>query len=138
MGAGHSLPQIEGFSREEMGRLEKRFQKLDLDRSGSISVKEFLSVPELQENPLVQRVVDVFDQDASGEVDFKGEVMAEVKVKAKFKSSNHVTSIDSVFVRLDQNLVLYVLSLRLSFSEKMRSASLGRTQMGWSNVNLGN
>ena len=72
MGAGHSLPQIEGFSREEMGRLEKRFQKLDLDRSGSISVKEFLSVPELQENPLVQRVVDVFDQDASGEVDFKG------------------------------------------------------------------
>ncbi len=53
-------------------RLEKRFHKLDLDRSGAISVKEFLSVPELKDNPLVQRVVDVLDSDLSGEVDFKG------------------------------------------------------------------
>jgi len=30
-----------------------------------------LSVPELKENPLVKRVVDVFDDDLSGEVDFK-------------------------------------------------------------------
>lgn len=42
------------------------------DRSGSVSVGEFLSVPELKENPLVKRVVDVFDDDLSGEVDFKG------------------------------------------------------------------
>ncbi|XP_059079294.1 calcineurin subunit B type 1-like isoform X1 [Tigriopus californicus] len=71
MGSAQSLPHIDGFSREEMTRLEKRFHKLDLDRSGSISVKEFLSVPELKENPLLQRVVDVFDSDLSGEVDFK-------------------------------------------------------------------
>merc|ERR1712018_714057 len=38
---------------------------------GSISVGEFLSVPELKENPLVKRVVDIFDADLSGEVDFK-------------------------------------------------------------------
>jgi serine/threonine-protein phosphatase 2B regulatory subunit len=37
-----------------------------------VSVGEFLSVPELKENPLVKRVVDVFDDDLSGEVDFKG------------------------------------------------------------------
>ncbi len=30
-----------------------------------------MSVPELKENPLVKRVVDVFDDDLSGEVDFK-------------------------------------------------------------------
>ncbi len=29
-------------------------------------------MPELKENPLVQRVVDVLDSDLSGEVDFKG------------------------------------------------------------------
>ena len=62
----------EGFSRDEVSRLEKRFHKLDLDRSGAISIKEFLSVPELKENPLVQRVVDVLDSDLNGEVDFKG------------------------------------------------------------------
>eukprot|EP00095_Tigriopus_kingsejongensis_P002708 snap_masked-scaffold809_size94238-processed-gene-0.4 protein:Tk02708 transcript:snap_masked-scaffold809_size94238-processed-gene-0.4-mRNA-1 annotation:"calcineurin subunit b isoform 1" len=71
MGQTGSFPHIDGFSREEMTRLEKRFHKLDLDRSGAISVKEFLSVPELKENPLLQRVVDVFDSDLSGEVDFK-------------------------------------------------------------------
>jgi len=44
------------------------------DRSGSVSVGEFLSVPELKENPLVKRVVDVLDDDMSGEVDFKGKL----------------------------------------------------------------
>lgn len=71
MGNTNSMPKVDAFSPEEVQRLEKRFQKLDLDRSGSISVGEFLSVPELKENPLVKRVVDIFDSDLSGEVDFK-------------------------------------------------------------------
>lgn len=29
-------------------------------------------LPELQQNPLVQRVIDIFDEDRNGEVDFKG------------------------------------------------------------------
>ena len=35
----------------------------------SISDGEFVSVPELKENPLVKRVVDIFDSDLNGEVD---------------------------------------------------------------------
>ncbi|XP_061588954.1 calcineurin subunit B type 1b [Cololabis saira] len=50
-------------------RLGKRFKKLDLDKSGSLSVEEFMSLPELQQNPLVQRVIDIFDTDGNGEVD---------------------------------------------------------------------
>lgn len=50
----------------------KRFRKLDLDNSGSLSIDEFMSLPELQQNPLVQRVIDIFDTDRNGEVDFKG------------------------------------------------------------------
>ena len=50
----------------------KRFKKLDLDNSGSLSVEEFMSLPELQQNPLVQRVIEIFDTDGNGEVDFKG------------------------------------------------------------------
>lgn len=49
----------------------KRFRKLDLDNSGALSVDEFMSLPELQQNPLVQRVIDIFDADGNGEVDFK-------------------------------------------------------------------
>jgi serine/threonine-protein phosphatase 2B regulatory subunit len=41
------------------------------DNSGSLSVEEFMSLPELQQNPLVQRVIDIFDEDGNGEVDFK-------------------------------------------------------------------
>ncbi|MEQ2169574.1 Calcineurin subunit B type 1, partial [Goodea atripinnis] len=51
-------------------KLGKRFRKLDLDKSGSLSVDEFMSLPELQQNPLVRRVIDIFDTDGNGEVDF--------------------------------------------------------------------
>uniref|UniRef100_A0A3Q2DJG1 Calcineurin subunit B type 1-like n=1 Tax=Cyprinodon variegatus TaxID=28743 RepID=A0A3Q2DJG1_CYPVA len=54
----------------EIRRLGKRFRKLDLDKSGSLSVDEFMSLPELQQNPLVRRVIDIFDTDGNGEVDF--------------------------------------------------------------------
>lgn len=37
-----------------------------------MSVQEFMSIPELQQNPLVQRVIDIFDTDGNGEIDFKG------------------------------------------------------------------
>lgn len=57
---------------DEIRRLGKRFKKLDLDNNGALSVDEFMSLPELQQNPLVQRVIDVFDRDGNGEVDFKG------------------------------------------------------------------
>jgi Ca2+-binding EF-hand superfamily protein len=96
------------FDADEIKRLGKRFKKLDLDNSGSLSVDEFMSLPELQQaratkllwnlsplkhfilrkvivinfslefnppykfqNPLVQRVIDLFDEDGNGEVDFK-------------------------------------------------------------------
>uniref|UniRef100_A0A8R1XZI1 EF-hand domain-containing protein n=1 Tax=Onchocerca volvulus TaxID=6282 RepID=A0A8R1XZI1_ONCVO len=59
------------FDAYELRRLARRFKKLDLDGSGSLSVDEFMSLPELQQNPLVQRVIDIFDEDGDGEVDFR-------------------------------------------------------------------
>ncbi|MEQ2204586.1 Calcineurin subunit B type 1 [Xenoophorus captivus] len=59
---------------EEIQKLGKRFRKLDLDKSGSLSVDEFMSLPELQQNPLVRRVIDIFDTDGNGEVDFIGKI----------------------------------------------------------------
>ena len=63
---------------DEIKRLGKRFKKLDLDNSGSLSVEEFMSLPELQQNPLVQRVIDIFDTDGNGEVDFKGKLILKL------------------------------------------------------------
>ncbi|KAK2561060.1 Calcineurin subunit B type 1 [Acropora cervicornis] len=73
MGNEVSLPgdMVTHFDADEIKRLGKRFRKLDLDKSGALSVEEFMSLPELQQNPLVQRVIDIFDTDGNGEVDFK-------------------------------------------------------------------
>jgi len=73
MGNESSLPieLCSTFDQDELRRLGKRFRKLDLDGSGSLSVEEFMSLPQLQQNPLVQRVIEIFDSDGNGEVDFK-------------------------------------------------------------------
>lgn len=36
---------------------------------------EFMSIPELQQNPLVKRVIDILDTDRNGEVDFQGSLI---------------------------------------------------------------
>lgn len=90
---------------DEIKRLGKRFRKLDLDNSGSLSVDEFMSLPELQQNPLVQRVIDIFDTDGNGEVDFKGN---EPNLVA---ASTHVQLMCALFVFVVQNLFKEYLSL---------------------------
>ncbi|XP_063692617.1 calcineurin subunit B type 1-like [Bolinopsis microptera] len=93
MGNEHSLPQnlalTTQFSEEELRRLGKRFKKLDIDKNGTISIEEFMSLPELQQNPLVRRVIDLFDTDRNGEIDFKEFVqgLSQFTVKGADKES---------------------------------------------------
>lgn len=57
--------------RDEVDRLLKRFMKLDKDNSGTIERDEFLSIPAISSNPLASRLIDIFDDDGNGTVDFK-------------------------------------------------------------------
>ena len=66
-----SSDMVTHFNIDEIKRLGKRFSKLDTDSSGTISVDEFLAITELQQNPLVGRVIEIFDQDGNKELDFK-------------------------------------------------------------------
>jgi len=59
------------FEPDEIRKLLAKFKQLDLDDSKSVSINELMSIPALQSNPLVQRVIDIFDEDQNGEVDFK-------------------------------------------------------------------
>ena len=70
MGNAESAPLdlCSTFSPEEISRLAKRFKKLDCDGSGSISVDEFMSLPELGQNPLVQRVIG---KEEGGRIDYE-------------------------------------------------------------------
>ncbi|XP_064403617.1 calcineurin subunit B type 1-like [Halichondria panicea] len=73
MGADQSLPMelVHKFEPDEIKRLSRSFKKLDVNQNGSLSVEEFMSIPELQQNPLVRRVIDILDTDRNGEVDFQ-------------------------------------------------------------------
>merc|ERR1711942_47984 len=56
---------------DEIRRLEKRFRKLDTNDSGTLSPEEITALPELDKNPLVERVMATLDVDGNGEVDFE-------------------------------------------------------------------
>ncbi|KAH3680495.1 hypothetical protein WICMUC_000283 [Wickerhamomyces mucosus] len=66
-----SLTEGTNFDHEEIDRLRKRFMKLDRDSSGTISKEEFLSIPGVSSNPLAGRLIETFDKDGSGDVDFQ-------------------------------------------------------------------
>lgn len=57
--------------REDIDRLRKRFMKLDKDKSGTIEKDEFSSIPGVSSNPLAPRLMDVFDEDGGGDIDFQ-------------------------------------------------------------------
>lgn len=71
------------FDQNEIKQLSKRFKKVDLDSSGTLTMKELMSLPGLQVNPLVQRVFDIFDTDGNGEVDFKEFLMGTSQFSVK-------------------------------------------------------
>lgn len=49
------------LSQTEIKRLYKRFQKLDRDQSGQLEADDLMMIPELAMNPLVPRIVALFD-----------------------------------------------------------------------------
>eukprot|EP00758_Cryptobia_borreli_P010331 Tbor_TRINITY_DN5559_c0_g1::TRINITY_DN5559_c0_g1_i1::g.13196::m.13196/K06268/PPP3R, CNB; serine/threonine-protein phosphatase 2B regulatory subunit len=84
MGQHHSFTRDElqhlqegtTLSQAQILRLHKRFRKLDKDGNGEISREEFNSIPSLAANPLLERVLTVFDTDGDKSVDFKEFVRA--------------------------------------------------------------
>lgn len=89
------LQQGTNFSRDQIIRLHKRFRKLDADGNGEISREEFMAIPSLAQNPLLGRVLEIFDTDGNQSVDFREFVKAlaifssdcskEEKLKFTFK-----------------------------------------------------
>jgi len=66
-----NIVQGSNFDHEEVERLRKRFMKLDKDGSGTIDRNEFLTLPQINSNPLATRMIAIFDEDGGGDVDFQ-------------------------------------------------------------------
>lgn len=105
---------------DEIKRLGKRFKKLDLDNSGSLSVEEFMSLPELQQNPLVQRVIDIFDTDGNGEVDFKGKKVVLVKLQVR----QSINSLTFLCTKMSERLIFFLNVIEYWFSYNNRLLKL--------------
>jgi len=58
------------FTKEEVERLFKNFKRLDANNDGFLSKDEFLQIEALQQNPLVTRVLEIFDYDQNDKIDF--------------------------------------------------------------------
>ena len=58
------------FTQEEINKLYQRFKKLDKDGNDELSPEEFLDIPALTNNPLVHRVINVFDKNKDGKISF--------------------------------------------------------------------
>lgn len=57
-----------------------------------------MSLPELQQNPLVQRVIDIFDADGNGEVDFKEFIQGVSQFSVKVIIIYNATIIYFIFI----------------------------------------
>lgn len=58
------------FTETEIQKLYARFKQIDEDNSGDLDPDEIFNVPELNQNPLVKRVISIFDKDKNGKISF--------------------------------------------------------------------
>lgn len=64
------------MSEAEVKKLYYAFRKVDIDGSGSIGLAELLAHIDLPFTPFTEKVFSIFDDDNSGEIDFKEFIMA--------------------------------------------------------------
>jgi len=65
-----AMKLMSNFSEKELKRLHRRFTKLDKDGSGTLTMDEFMEIPELASNPLLERVISIFDSNKDREIEF--------------------------------------------------------------------
>ncbi|KAL6073244.1 Calcineurin subunit B type 1 [Balamuthia mandrillaris] len=58
------------FTQQEIRRLYRRFKKIDREDTDSISTDNFLSIAELSLNPLIMRLISLFDQRGDDNITF--------------------------------------------------------------------
>ena len=58
------------FDKKELKTLYKNFIEMDKNGNGLLDPEEFFDVPELKDNPIVQRIITVFDKNNDGKISF--------------------------------------------------------------------
>jgi serine/threonine-protein phosphatase 2B regulatory subunit len=64
------------ITKQEIYKLFKKYQKVDLDKGGTIDVVELLTVLDVERTRFTERVFSIFDEDQSGKIDFNEFVLS--------------------------------------------------------------
>lgn len=64
------------MTEKEISRIHKIYAKVDTDKSGQISTLELFMALDVERNKFTERVFSIFDEDGSGQVDFREFVIA--------------------------------------------------------------
>lgn len=59
------------LDKKQILRVFSKFQKYDTNNSGVLQKSEFIAIPELANNPFVERIAEVFSEDGSGDIQFE-------------------------------------------------------------------
>ncbi len=87
---GNDKAQI-NFYKKELKILYKNFISMDANKNGLIEPDEFYDVPELKDNPNVQRIIYAFDKNGDGKISFYefvwglSELTSDAKLEEKQK-----------------------------------------------------
>lgn len=91
---------------------------MDLDGSGTLSKEEFLEIKELRPNPIVERVLDLFDQDGNNEIDLKEfiEGISQFSAKGNKESKLRCNTFDALSTHSLFFLIFLLFKLRLEYT----------------------
>lgn len=64
------------LTKNELERLYKIFCRVDVDGSGSIALAELLAHIDVERTKFTERTFSIFDEDGSGEIDFREFVLS--------------------------------------------------------------
>ncbi|ESO02222.1 hypothetical protein HELRODRAFT_126208, partial [Helobdella robusta] len=100
---------------DELKKLAERFTKLDQNRDGVISRDEIMAVPGLETNPLTDRLIELFDSDQNGTIDFNEFINGMSKISMK---GDATTKLQFAFSIYDTNNDGYITNGELYYRLK--------------------
>ena len=85
-------------TKQELTKLFTNFKKLDRNGDGFLSKDEFLQIEALQQNPLVARVLEIFDDDGNDKIDFT-EFVSALSIFCSTDDENNKAKVDCMFFK---------------------------------------
>merc|ERR1712003_3536 len=83
----------------QIKRIYKRFQEIDLDKSGAIDYQEFYMCLEMEDNTITRQMFKVFDMDGSESIELKEFIV----VLSRYTSASKSEKLKFAFMMFDED-----------------------------------